>query len=41
MDYMKNFKNFNNLLNQHSDRIIIQKMFVKDEYYIWEINCCF
>ena len=36
MDYIKNFKNFNNLLNQHSHRIVIQKMLVKDEYYIWE-----
>ena len=33
---MQIYKDFNNLLNQHSDRIVIQKMLVKDEYYIWE-----
>ena len=36
MDYIQIYKDFNNLLNQHSDRIVIQKMLVKDEYYIWE-----
>ena len=36
MNYMQIYKDFNNLLNQHSDRIVIQKMLVKDEYYIWE-----
>jgi hypothetical protein len=36
MDYMQIYKDFNNLLNQHSDRNVIQKMLVKDEYYIWE-----
>jgi len=38
MDYMQIYKDFNNLLNQHSDRIVMQKMLVKDEYYIWEIS---
>jgi len=33
---MQIYKDFNNLLNQHSDRIVMQKMLVKDEYYIWE-----
>lgn len=36
MDYMQIYKDFYNLLKQHSDRIVIQKMLVKDEYYIWE-----
>ena len=35
MDYTQIYKDFNNLLNHHSDRIIIQKMLVKDECYIW------
>jgi len=35
MDYMQIYKDFNNLLNQNSDRAVIQKMLVKDECYIW------
>ena len=36
MNYMQIYKDFNNLLNQHSDRIVRQKFLVKDEYYIFE-----
>ena len=32
---MQIYKDFNNLLNQNSDRAVIQKMLVKDECYIW------
>ena len=33
---MQIYKDFKNLFKDHSDRIVIQKMLVKDEYYIWE-----
>jgi hypothetical protein len=36
MDYMQIYKDFKNLFKDHSDRIVMQKMLVKDEYYIWE-----